>query len=82
MYEILFYKNAQKQLEKLPKDVRVRVFSVLDRIKISPHSFVKRLVNTPYFRLRVGDYRLILDIQAEKLIIFVVELGHRKSIYD
>ena len=82
MYEILFHKNAQKQIEKLPKDMQIRVFSVLDRIKISPHSHVKKLVNTPYFRLRVGDYRVILDIQADKLIIFVVELGHRKNIYD
>jgi len=82
MYEILFHKNAQKQLEKLPRDIQIRIISVLDRIKISPHSHIKKLVNTPYFRLRVGDYRVILDIQAEKLIIFVVEMGHRKNIYD
>jgi len=82
MYEILFHRNAQKQLEKLPREIQIRVLSVLDRIKISPHSHVKRLVNTTYFRVRVGDYRVILDIQNEKLIIFVVELGHRKNIYD
>lgn len=82
MYEILFHKNAQKQIDKLPKEIQIRILSVLERIKISPHSYVKRLVNTPYFRVRVGDYRIILDIQNEKLIIFIVELGHRKNIYD
>lgn len=82
MYEILFHKNAQKQLEKLTKEIQIRVLSVLDRIKINPYSHVKKLVNTSYFRLRVGDYRIILDIQSEKLIIFVVELGLRRNIYD
>ena len=82
MYEILFHKNAQRQLEKLSKDIQIRVISVLDRIKITPYAHVKKLVNTPYFRLRVGDYRVILDIQTDKLIIFVVELGHRRNIYD
>ena len=82
MYEILFHKNALKQLDKLTKEIQTRVVSSLERIKISPHLYVKRLVNSPYFRLRVGDYRLILDIQAGKLIIFVVELGHRKNIYE
>lgn len=82
MYEILFHKNALKQLEKLPKEIQSRIVEVLDRIKISPHSHVKRLVNTPYFRVRVGDYRIIIDIQIGKLIIFVIEVGHRKNIYD
>jgi len=82
MYEILFHKNAQKQLEKLTKDIQGRVLSVLDRIKITPHSHVKRLVGTPYFRVRIGDYRAILDIQNDKLVIIVIEIGHRKNIYD
>lgn len=82
MYEILFHKNALKQLDKLNKEIQTRIIASLERIKISPHSHVKKLMSSPYFRLRVGDYRIILDIQAGKLIIFVVELGHRKNIYD
>lgn len=82
MYEIIFHKNSQKQIEKLPREIQIRILSALERIKISPHSHVKRLVNTPYFRLRVGDYRIILDIQNKKLVIFVIELGHRKNIYQ
>lgn len=81
MYEIFFYERAKKQLKKLPSEIQERILAVLDRLKISPHKYVKKLVGTPYFRARVGDYRIILDIQDKKLIIFVVELGHRKSIY-
>jgi len=82
MYEILFHKNAQRQLEKLTKDMQIRVLSVLDRIKVTPHSHTKRLVGTPYFRVRIGDYRAILDIQNDKLVVIVIEIGHRKNIYD
>ena len=81
MYEIEFSKDAEKQLYKLDKEIQLRVISTLERIRIRPYSYVKRLVNSPYFRLRVSDYRIILDIRESKLLIFVIELGHRKNIY-
>lgn len=82
MYEIILSDNARKQLSKLPQEIKNRIGQVIERIKIRPHHFVKRLVGSPYFRLRVGDYRLILDIQQKKLIILVLEIGHRKNVYD
>jgi mRNA interferase RelE/StbE len=81
MYEISFTNTAEKQLLKLEKSTQVRIISTLERLKIRPYSFVKKLVGLPYFRLRIGDYRAILDIQDNKLIILVLEVGHRKNIY-
>ncbi len=81
MFEIEFSESAEKQLYKLEKQVQIRIVSTLDRIRIRPYPFVKKLVGSPYFRLRVGDYRVILDIKDYKLIIFVIELGHRSNIY-
>ena len=82
MYSIIFNPFAEKQLKKLDNNLQRRILDVLNRIRIRPHRFIKRLVGSPYFRLRVGDYRIILDIQNDKLVIVVVELGHRKNIYD
>ena len=82
MYSIIFNPFAEKQLKKLDNNLQIRILDVLNRIRIRPHHFVKRLIGSPYFRLRVGDYRIILDIQNDKLVIVVVELGHRKNIYD
>jgi mRNA interferase RelE/StbE len=82
MFDIEFSKTAQKQLYKLEKQVQIRIISTLDRIRIRPYPYVKKLVGCPYFRLRVGDYRVILDIKEEKILIFVVEVGHRKDIYE
>lgn len=81
MYEIIYHKSALKQLNKLPRNLQTRILKTLERIRIRPHSFIKSLSGLPYFRLRVGSYRLILDVKENQLIIIVLELGHRKNIY-
>lgn len=82
MYNVILSKCAEKQLDKLETSLRERILDNLEKIKIRPQHFVKKLVGNPYYSLRVGDYRVIMDIQQDKLIIFVIELGHRKSIYS
>jgi mRNA interferase RelE/StbE len=81
MYSVELSKKAEEQHFKLPKEIRLRIIHALERIRIRPHYFVKRLVGSPYYRLRVGDYRIIMDIQQDRLIILVLEIGHRKNIY-
>ncbi len=81
MYEIIFSETALKHLKKLERNIQKRIITALERIRIRPESFVRRLVGGPYYRLRVGDYRVILDIQQKNLIILVIEVGHRKKIY-
>jgi len=81
MYLIEFSQTAEKQFYKLEKQIQIRVISTLERIRIRPHHHLKRLVGSPYFSLRVGRYRVILDIKEEKLLIFVIEVGHRSNIY-
>ena len=79
MYEILLSNKAKSQLKKLPQQIRNRIGSVIERIRIKPFHFIKRKEGTPYYILRVGDYRLILDIKENN--IFVIDLGDRKKIY-
>lgn len=81
MYEIVLSDKSKEQLRKLPNEIKDRIGIVFERIKIRPHHFVKRLSGSPYFRLRVGKYRIILDIQNNKLIIYVIDLGLRGNIY-
>lgn len=80
-YEVTFSDFADKQLSKLPLDTQNRIISTIKRCQIRPHSHVKKLVGSKYFRLRVGDYGVIIDIIENKLIIHVIEVGHRKNIY-
>jgi mRNA interferase RelE/StbE len=82
MYSVKFTQTAEKQFCKLEKNIQERVVNVLERITINPFHFVKRKEETSYFILRIGEYRAILDIQQDNHIIFVMELGHRKNIYN
>ena len=80
-YGLEFTDTFRKQFSKLEKFMQQRIVMALERIRIRPEYFVKRLVGSQYYRLRVGDYRVILDIKQDKLMIIIIELGHRKNIY-
>ena len=81
MYAIKFSQTAEKQFEKLDISIQERVIASLERIRFRPYHFVKRIVGTDSYRLRVGDYRVILNIQNDVLVIMVITIGHRKIIY-
>ena len=81
MYEIYFTAEAKKYLKKLNQKDSKRVISTIERCRVRPYSHVKKIVSSKYFRLRVGDYRVIIDIKDGKLLIIVIEIGHRRNIY-
>jgi len=80
-YSISFSTYSLKQLEKLPNEIQKRIISTLKRCRIRPYTHVKKLVGSTYFRLRVGEYRVIIDIFDNELKIHVIEVGNRKNIY-
>ncbi|MCJ2512387.1 MAG: type II toxin-antitoxin system RelE/ParE family toxin [Candidatus Thermoplasmatota archaeon] len=80
-FEIIWADSAVRQLRKLDRSVAKRVFDAVGRLKESPHRWLTRIVNSPYHRLRVGDYRVIVDIQESRLRVLVLKVGHRKSVY-
>ena len=81
-YEIIFSDKALKQLKKMEWNVQERIIAALERIRIRPEAYVTKLVGDPGYRLRVGDYRVIIDIENKELHILVLKVGHRKKIYD
>ena len=82
VWEVVWSKKAVKQLKKLDKkDARIIRDRVLE-IREDPYKTANRLVNQALFSLRVGQYRVILDLKREKLIIFTVSVGKRGKIYD
>ncbi len=80
-FDIFFTKESKKFLKKLNKEDKIRIISTLERCRVRPYSYVKKIVSSPYFRLRVGDYRVIVDIKAGELLILVIEIGHRRNVY-
>ena len=80
-YRLLFTKHASRSYNKLPAEIKKRIEGSLLRIQVRPLDFVEKMVNHPHYKLRVGDYRIIMDIIENDIIILVLEVGHRKNIY-
>jgi mRNA interferase RelE/StbE len=81
-YEIIFSDNALTELKKLDHGIQERIIKSLERIRIRPEAYVTKLVGDPGYRLRVGDYRIIMDVDKGRLLILVIKIGHRKNIYQ
>ena len=81
-YEIRLKKSASKEIEKLPKIVLKRVIEKIQSLGIEPRpSGCKKLSSDEKYRIRVGNYRILYTIEDDKLVIYVVKIGHRKDIY-
>ncbi len=86
MYRIEYSKKAQKQIKKLDRQIQRLLFAWIDKHlegTDNPRSSGKGLTgdHANEWRYRIGDYRLICDIQDDKMIILALEFGHRKDIY-
>ncbi len=80
-YSIRYTPKAYKQLMKLEVEIRERIVLALDRIRFRPERYVKKLVGDPGYRLRVGDYRVIMDLDKGELVILVIKVGYRRGVY-
>jgi len=79
MYEILFTKKAEKFLDKLDNSSRERIIKTIERIRIRPEHFVEKLIGKEGYKLRVGDYRIFLDLNNKQLQILVITIRRRKK---
>ena len=82
-YSIEIKKSAAKEIEKLPKTVLKRILNKIQSLSTEPRpSGCKKLTADEKYRLRVGDYRILYSIEDDRLVIYIVKVGHRKKIYD
>jgi mRNA interferase RelE/StbE len=74
---------AVKALERLPKSVLIRIDKAINSLALNPRpQGYRKLVGTHNdYRLRVGDYRIIYSIEEDRLVVLVIDVGHRKDIY-
>ena len=81
-YEIVWSIPATKQLKSLDRSIAKRIYEKVDALSQNPERYVEKLVRYPYYRLRVGDYRVILDIKHESVRILILKVGHRSTVYE
>lgn len=81
-WTVQFETAAKKQLLGLDSGLQRRIMSKLETLKANPRgSGAIKLSGFPFWRVRVGDYRIIYDIFDQQLIVSVIKIGHRRDIY-
>lgn len=80
-YQIFYTKRAERDLAKLDSQIKKRLDKAIKRMSNNPHIYSEHLTDTRLgmYRFRVGDYRVIFDIDKNNIVI--LRIGHRKKIY-
>lgn len=86
-YKLVFTDKAKKQLKKLDKHTAALIIGWLEKnIENCENSRIhgKGLIEnkSEQWRYRIGDYRVICEIEDEEIIVLVLEVGHRREIYS
>jgi mRNA interferase RelE/StbE len=84
VYKIIFKKEAAKSLNKLPSNVAKTIYEKISVIAANPyaeHPNAKKLQGRDAYRLRVGDWRVIYEIQNDQLVILVLKVAPRGEVY-
>ncbi len=82
MFETLLTETFAKEFKKLEKHFTERVKKKLLAIKQNPFLHFERLSGHELFKLRIGKYRIIAEINTAKKTITLLSIGHRKNVYD
>lgn len=82
-YEIIIVGAVRRQLKRISREDKKRI---LDKIQSPvanprPHGFIELKGSENLFRVRVGDYRIVYEIQDKILLITVLKVGNRREIY-
>jgi mRNA interferase RelE/StbE len=80
-YEVHLKPRAKKDLRQISKNDATRIVSAMEKLENDLTGDVKRLTDfTPEYRLRVGDYRVLFEIEGQN-IIMVYRVRHRREAY-
>jgi len=79
-FVVRWSKQAERFLGKLPRQIARRIVGKVNSITIHPFHFLEHHHGSDFFKLRVGSYRLLVDVDLKANVISVRVLGHRRDI--
>lgn len=83
-YKVIFEKSADKSFSKLDAPIKKRIADFLRELEknTNPRHTGKALQGeTHLWRYRVGDYRIVANIEDKTVTIMVIKIGHRREVY-
>ena len=81
-FKVLLQPKAAKELQKIEKQIRTRIIESAKQLCENPNKLGKPLKQSDYWSLRVGDYRVIYEINQDKKQAVILFIGHRSKVYD
>lgn len=82
MYTLSILPSAQKELARLSESDYTRVVAAIQGLATTPRpTGCKKLVGSDAWRIRVGQYRVVYEIEDAVLVVTVVKVGHRRDVY-
>ena len=84
MYRVVTTKSFDKALARLPLNWQKRIVAKVKEVAVDPYApnnNLTKLQGREGYRLRVGDWRVIYDLQDERLVMLVLDMGPRGDIY-
>ncbi|MHB1868241.1 MAG: type II toxin-antitoxin system RelE family toxin [Nitrososphaerales archaeon] len=82
IFTILLHPRVASQLEKMDADLRNRLKSALKELRESPESSGERLHPSDYWKMRIGDYRAVYQIEASSKSVIIILVDRRSKVYD
>ncbi|MBI5803125.1 type II toxin-antitoxin system RelE/ParE family toxin [Candidatus Pacearchaeota archaeon] len=79
-YRIVWDKKPKEFLEKLQRAISSRIYKKVNELTENPFRFLEHYEGEGY-KLRVGDYRVLIDVDTSNKILNILKIGHRKNIY-
>jgi mRNA interferase RelE/StbE len=82
MYTVVVLRSAQKELARLPAANYQRVLAAIETLATTPRpAGCVKLTGSEFWRIRVGQYRVVYAIKDAELIVTVVKVGNRRDVY-
>ena len=81
-FKVLLHPKAAKELEKIEETVRSRIIESAKQLRENPDKIGKPLKQSDFWSLRVGDYRVIYEIDQNRKQVVILFFGHRSKVYD
>lgn len=80
-YTIKWHPQAFKVLKKLPKHINQRVLNKLDVVAEEPFRFLEHFEGHKEYKLRIGDYRALIEVRDEENLLLIKVFDHRGKVY-
>jgi mRNA interferase RelE/StbE len=84
MYRVVTTKSFDKALAKLPLNWQKRIVAKIEEVAVDPYApnnNLTKLQGRDGYRFRIGDWRVIYELQDDRLVMLILEVGSRGRIY-